>query len=1279
MQTNSLKIEFSDYIKFGNLFLSKKIFATARFMTIQLFFANKKMKVTFIYPRFEKFLESVLKMEAESKFFTVGKFTCPPSLGIPILASLTPDDVEINFIDDNAGETLDFSDGADLYAINCFTPQGTRALEIARMIKAANRKVVMGGMFASFMPDECLEVADAVCIGEGEYIWPELIDDLKAGVLKRTYRARKFVDMSLMPAPRRDIFYDKKLYDWDEDLLQLTRGCPYNCAMCILPAHMGNRMRFKPVEKAVEEILGLRHKNIYLTDDSLFFPQKSVREYAEKFFDSVTGLGRKFFVSSTLALNSDEAFFKKAAAAGVRNFYCTLNVDPFSIDIMRGDNDKILKLAELVDMLKGLDISFFASFGLGRDWDCEGVSDRVLEICSRAKISMSEFFIFSPYPGSAHWRRLESQKRITSREWYKYNGAHVVFEPAKMSAARLKEEFINCWKGFYEMNQSKNLAKMEPSVWDGDNLKVSKRLELRGVEREAAVTGIGVISPLGCRCSEVVQALKEGRDGIGKATKIDLAPFVSHICAEAKNFEPSEYMDASELDTFTDPFIRMSICAARAAVKDAKVDINSYAGKVGYVIATCNSGLNSGETEYRKKFGEDVDFDRLVSTQSEFYSLQKAVVAAIGVGGECWMVNTACSGSTVAIGLAQTLIESGRCDVVLVGGADALALSNFAGFSAIKVVSPEKIAPFSTPEGMNIGEGAAFWVVENLGKALLRSAECKCKIIGHATTSDAHHPTQPEPRGDGVFRTLYNAAADAGINVSDLGCINAHGSGTSANDRAESKGIAKFLGTANVPTTSTKSYMGHCMGATGILEATSQILAMNEDFIPPTLRNKGRRAGCEIEAVSEIINKKYDCFISANYAFGGNNAAVVIAKRDFIVKKSKRDLRAKIAVTGLGLVSPFGTTMKENIAALQNGKCAISKMERFDSTHFGGLVSHLNPRTLDRRVDFSGMNNISVYATLSTKRAMDSAGLKLSRADLQTTGITAAISRGSCETPHMDAVFSNSQRKGDVGCFSNVTANSTAGWVSKALEIKGSNITLTPGPNGGLQAVGYSLDILRESRAKRVIAFAADELYAQQIDGYDKIGNLYSGDDEKSFKLRFEDNFKTVYGEGACALVLERSTDAKARGVEIFAEILSFASYEEIDNFTGANLGDKGLRVAVKKALDEAQIKASDIDLLVWSPRGDVQDEKILKLRREMFADTAIVTNVFNTGYVESVSTISTLACVLFSVKNSLPIWKQNTGVAEIDNFPIPQSPKKILALASSHIGNNFALVCECP
>lgn len=153
-------------------------------------------------------------------------------------------------------------------------------------------------------------------------------------------------------------------------------------------------------------------------------------------------------------------------------------------------------------------------------------------------------------------------------------------------------------------------------------------------------------------------------------------------------------MSAVELEEYTDPYIRMAINGARMALADAGLDF-SKVEKAAVVLATCNAGLNSGEVEYLKKYGFDCpEFDRSVSLQSEFYSLSKAVAGALKSPAQCWMVNTACSGSTAAIGLAEALIESGKCDVVLVGGADAVALSNYAGFSAIKVVSAEKISPF---------------------------------------------------------------------------------------------------------------------------------------------------------------------------------------------------------------------------------------------------------------------------------------------------------------------------------------------------------------------------------------------------------------------------------------------------------------------------------------------------------------------------------------------------------------------------------------------------------
>lgn len=1235
------------------------------------------MKVTFIYPKFEKFLESVEKMSSEREFFTVGKFTCPPSLGIPILASVTPGDVEINFVDDNAGEKIDFDDGTDIYAINSFTPQGTRALEIAAECKARGKTVVAGGMFPSFMSEEFSGLVDSVCIGEGEYTWGELLSDYKNGCLKPVYKSSKPVDMAAMPEPRRDIFYNKTCYDWDEDLIQLTRGCLYNCAMCIIPRHMGTRLRFKPIDMAVREISHLKFENVYLTDDSLFFPHRNVREYAEAFFRAVEPLGKKFFVSSTLALNSETSFLDLAARAGVRNFYCTLNVDPLSIKLLRGDKVARAKFKALVEELKSRDINFFASFGIGRDWDDDSIADRVLELCEFAGITTSEFFIFSPYPGSAHWDRLSSQNRIISRQWHKYNGANVVFKPAKMSEDKLYERFVDCWKGFYEMNSKRNLAHMEPSVWVGDEMTVSKSLKKKGVEREAAITGISIISPLGNDTATVLKALRDCRDGISAATKIDTSKFSSHLCAEVKGFDYSSNMSAVELEEYTDPYIRMAINGARMALADAGLDF-SKVEKAAVVLATCNAGLNSGEVEYLKKYGFDCpEFDRSVSLQSEFYSLSKAVAGALKSPAQCWMVNTACSGSTAAIGLAEALIESGKCDVVLVGGADAVALSNYAGFSAIKVVSAEKIAPFSTPVGLNIGEGAAFWVLENHAKALLRKAKCYGKVIGHATTGDAHHPTQPDPRGDGAYRTMRNAVRNAGLDVSDIGCINAHGSGTAANDRSESKGIAKFCGQTQIPVTSTKSYMGHCMGATGILEATCQLISMNDNFIPPTLRNSGARAGCEITAVGgRGIQKNYDCFLSANYAFAGNNAAIVVAKRDFVkYEKTPASGKKRPVISGLGGISALGAGISENLANLRAGKVGIEKIKRFDSPRMAGMVELPNLRTFDRRLDFSGMNRISSYATITAKCALDSAKFAVKRDNCEDIGLAVSVCRGSSETAHMDSVFGDENHRGDIGCFSNVTANSTAGWVSKALEIKGTNITLTPGPNGGLQSLAFASDVISDAAAKQMLALAADEIYKQEIDGYDIIGNLRSGKEESNFKLNYDSDFKTVMGEGAAAVLIEDIQTASERGAYIYGEILGFGSAMDIDGFTGANLGSEGLKKAVAQALEFSGVKSSEIDLILWSPRGCAQDAKFVALRDALFPGLPMVTTVFNTGYVETSSSLLTLACVLKALSEGEQLWPQRSGVKALDDVPVPENPKRILCVASSHIGNNYAAI----
>jgi radical SAM superfamily enzyme YgiQ (UPF0313 family) len=421
------------------------------------------MKVSFIYPRFEKFLESIPNLDLELVNHFLGNYTTPPSLGIPILAALTPPEWDVELIDDNNGDPIEFGADTDLVAINCFTPQATRAFEIADGYRAAGKKVVMGGFFPSAMPEEVGKHADAVNIGEGETTWHQILEDVEGDVLKLLYKGKCNLDLSKMVKPRRDLFYEKKGYDWAADLVQTCRGCIYNCGMCAIPGIQGHRIRFRPIEHIVEEVRGLRFKQVYLAEDVLFFPNRRIREWSERLFDALTPLGKHFFVSSTMALNTSDDFLDLLARAGIKSFYCTMNVDPKSIRAIGGDQGAQGELVSLVKRIEERGICFFASFGIGRDWDDEGIVDSILDLSEKAGIRTAEFFIFTPYPASPQWERLVRQDRILHRDWRKYNGAHVVWKPLGFEPDRLYDSFVRLWNAFYRGTSWENTVQnLEP-------------------------------------------------------------------------------------------------------------------------------------------------------------------------------------------------------------------------------------------------------------------------------------------------------------------------------------------------------------------------------------------------------------------------------------------------------------------------------------------------------------------------------------------------------------------------------------------------------------------------------------------------------------------------------------------------------------------------------------------------------------------------------------------------------------------------------------------------
>jgi 3-oxoacyl-(acyl-carrier-protein) synthase len=279
---------------------------------------------------------------------------------------------------------------------------------------------------------------------------------------------------------------------------------------------------------------------------------------------------------------------------------------------------------------------------------------------------------------------------------------------------------------------------------------------------------------------------------------------------------------------------------------------------------------------------------------------------------------------------------------------------------------------------------------------------------------------------------------------------------------------------------------------------------------------------------------------------------------------------------------------------------------------------------------------------------------------------------------HLDSVFSSSNYAANIPSFSNITSNSTAGWVSLLLYLKGVNASLSAGPHAGLQSLAYAFDALAEKRARVILAGAADEVYGQTFYNYDGMGFLFAGEEEQDYRLRLKADKRKVLGEGAAMLVLENAEAAAARGAPVLAEVLGYGMSMDAEGFLAANLGTAGLRHAVQLALSRAGVAAEKIGLLVWAPQGNRQDEKVLKVGAEIFGDRfaqlPLAGTTFNTGFIESASILVGLAAAL-AAGDGAELWPQRTGLPELDERRLTAAPEYLLALASTDVGYNFAAV----
>ena len=368
-----------------------------------------------------------------------------PTLALTTLASLTPEDWEISIRDENV-EEIDFEDAADLVAISAMTPLAPRAYELADQFKRAGSAVVLGGFHPTFMPQEALQHSDAVGIGEAEDYWQRLLGDFQNGQLRREYRSPTRPARWGFPIPRRDLIRDKPYFF--VNTLQTTRGCPFQCEFCVVTTFYGHSYRSRPLEEIEAEIQALQGGGDYLffVDDNIV----GSRSYAKELFRMLIPLGKRWLSHATLNLVEDPELLDLCARSGCRGlFFGFESLSETNLKEIGKSVNRVGAYEEAVKKLHDRGIGVEGSFVVGYDEDEVSVFDRLAEFAKKTRLDGAHVWIRTPFPGTRLHAKLEEQGRIFERDWSKYDLAHVVFYPKKMSPERLQEGMYGFYREVY--------------------------------------------------------------------------------------------------------------------------------------------------------------------------------------------------------------------------------------------------------------------------------------------------------------------------------------------------------------------------------------------------------------------------------------------------------------------------------------------------------------------------------------------------------------------------------------------------------------------------------------------------------------------------------------------------------------------------------------------------------------------------------------------------------------------------------------------------------------
>jgi 3-oxoacyl-[acyl-carrier-protein] synthase II len=713
------------------------------------------------------------------------------------------------------------------------------------------------------------------------------------------------------------------------------------------------------------------------------------------------------------------------------------------------------------------------------------------------------------------------------------------------------------------------------------------------------VTGVGAITAQGGTAEDLWENVRDCRVAIRPVSHLPMDGYRTQLGGEVKAAAPprSGYRHP---DDYREPVIDFALRASEEALEQCGIAATDQipAERWAVVIGSCNAGLLSGEEWYRKNLADEEassDLLLLVSPQA----LAEALSGAFGFKGPTLSVNTACAASANAIGYASELIRQGRADAALTGGAEALSGILYSGFNCLESLSPRPAAPYSRDrEGLSLGEGSGMLVLMRDDLARDLGAPVIAEILGYSLSADGYHPTAPHPEGAGAGRAIQAALRAAGVDPGDVAYVNSHGTGTAKNDPAETAATKVGLGDHAYDTavSSTKSMIGHLLGAAGAVENIVTVKAIEGQVVPPTANYTEPDPECDLDYVpNEARAAQIDVAVSNNFAFGGANASLVWARPGARAQGPPAPTLDRVLITGAAALTSVAADPETLWDAFAAGTVGVGEENGVSV----GRVE-LDPAAYLSPKDRKRVDRIGLFSVITARLALEDASLELTDENRGRVGAIVGTGAGPMESMEEFSrpVLEEGPGAANPAVFPNTVYNAAGGQVAMKVGPVGVASTVTAGHAAGASALCYAFDLATLDQADAIVAIAADSVTDSVLRAYRDLGIVTGPGGGRGFAL----------AEAGVSIVLERASSATARGARALGEVLGYGIASDALGVGRWDSHGGGVERAMRGALEAAGLTPEDV-VAIWSSAAGLRaaDRPEQRAIARVFSDTVRV------------------------------------------------------------------------